>query len=260
MSGDLGIDPIFSHPRLAAIYDVVDGERDDLVHYLSWLDEVGATSVLDVGCGTGTLACALALRGTEITAVDPAVASLEIAQTKAGAEQVRWVNGDATTLPKLCVDAAVMTGNVAQVFLDDTDWLATLSGIRAALRPDGHLIFETRDPMARGWTEWTAEHTRRLVATGDGGVVETWTELLDVALPLVTFRHTYCFSPGGTTLTSDSTLRFRERDELVESLGVSGFAVVDVRDAPDRPGKEFVFVARSVDHHGRPDHHREEHP
>jgi len=41
-------------------------------------------------------------------------------------------------------------------------------------------------------------------------------------------------------------LRFRDRDEIAASLAAVGFAVEDVRDAPDRPGREFVFIARSV--------------
>jgi len=45
-------------------------------------------------------------------------------------------------------------------------------------------------------------------------------------------------------LTSDSTLRFRERDEVAESLAALGYRLEEVRDAPDRPGLEFVFVAR----------------
>jgi hypothetical protein len=45
-------------------------------------------------------------------------------------------------------------------------------------------------------------------------------------------------------LTSDSTLRFRERAEVEAELDAQGFVVDDVRDAPDRPGKELVFVAR----------------
>ncbi|WP_273651852.1 hypothetical protein [Cellulomonas fimi] len=45
-------------------------------------------------------------------------------------------------------------------------------------------------------------------------------------------------------LTSDSTLRFREQDEVVRSLAAAGFTVTEVRDAPDRPGREWVFVAR----------------
>ena len=39
-------------------------------------------------------------------------------------------------------------------------------------------------------------------------------------------------------------LRFRSRDELADSLAAAGMVVDEVRDAPDRPGREFVFVAR----------------
>jgi hypothetical protein len=31
-----------------------------------------------------------------------------------------------------------------------------------------------------------------------------------------------------------------------ESLTAAGFAVDDVREAPDRPGKEFVFVSSKL--------------
>jgi hypothetical protein len=45
------------------------------------------------------------------------------------------------------VDLAVMTGNVAQVFRTDDDWARTLQGIHAALRSQGHLVFESRRPV-----------------------------------------------------------------------------------------------------------------
>ena len=60
---------------------------------------------------------------------------------------------------------------------------------------------------------------------------------------LVSFRST-CVFPDGEVLTSDSTLRFRERDEVEAALIDHGYAVDEVRDAPDRPSKEFVFFAR----------------
>ena len=75
------------------------------------------------------------------------------------------------------------------------------------------------------------------------GVVEVWTELLEVTPTTVTFQGTYVFASDGARLTSKSTLRFRARAELEESLAAAGFAVDEVRDAPDRPGLEFVFVA-----------------
>lgn len=65
----------------------------------------------------------------------------------------------------------------------------------------------------------------------------------DVRLPLVSFRFTYRF-PDGVELTSDSTLRFRTLDELDLSLRAAGFTVREIRDAPDRPGLEWVIVAQ----------------
>ncbi|MBP2350290.1 SAM-dependent methyltransferase [Kribbella aluminosa] len=239
------VDALFGVPRLVAVYDALDPDRRDLEHYAAIVDEFGAARVLDVGCGTGELTCLLASAGVDVTGVDPAEASLEVARGKEFADRVRWLHGDATTLPPLQVELALMTGNVAQVFRAGEDWAATARGVHAALVPGGRFVFETRDPARRAWEEWTREHTHQ-VREIDGETVEAWTDLVEVKLPYVTFRGTYVFSSDGAVLTSDSTLWFRERDEVEQSLTAAGFAVDDVREAPDRPGKEFVFVARKL--------------
>src|ERR1700753_4411187 len=111
-------DALFGEPRLAAIYDAVEGERRvDLDHYLAIAAELGARSLLDVGCGTGILARRAAGQGLDVTGVDPAGASLDVARSKPGADKVRWLQGDATGLPELQVDLATITANVAHVFL-----------------------------------------------------------------------------------------------------------------------------------------------
>lgn len=46
-------------------------------------------------------------------------------------------------------------------------------------------------------------------------------------------------------LTSESTLRFRDEEELRESLGTTGYAVCAVRQAPDRPDREYAFIAQA---------------
>ena len=235
-------DPIFDDRRLAEIYDPLDPDRSDLDVYAAIADELGARSVLDVGCGTGTFACLLAERGLEVTGVDPAAASLDVARTKPGADRVTWLHGDATTLPPLQVDLATMTANVAQVFVTDEDWAATLSTVHAALRPGGHLVFETRDPAAEAWREWDRQHT--FTRSDVGGGVEAWCEVTDVSEDLVSFRWTCAFDSDGAVLISDSTLRFRSGAEVEASLAAAGFTIVGVRDAPDRPGRELVFVAR----------------
>jgi SAM-dependent methyltransferase len=238
------VDALFGDWRLVGVYDVLEAGRGDLAAYVGMVREFGARVVLDVGCGTGELANLLVGLGVEVVGVDPAEASLEVARGKAGAEKVRWVHGDATGLPELQVDLAVMTGNVAQVFLGDEEWMATLYGVRAALAPGGRFVFETRDPARQAWLEWNREATYQRVDVPGIGVVEHWTDLIEVNEPFVKFQGTYVFESDGATLTSESTLRFRSRAEVEESLREAGFAVADVRDAPDRPGKEFVFVAQ----------------
>ena len=237
-------DALFGEPRLAAIYDLVEGDRRDLDHYLAIAAELGARSLLDVGCGTGTLACRAALAGMDVTGVDPAGASLDVARAKPGAERVRWRHGDATGLPELQVDLATMTANVAHVFLTGEDWAATLRGVHAALRPGGHLVFEVRDPARRAWERWTRENTCQSLDVPGIGRVETWWDVTEVSGPLVSYRRTYVFAADGTTLTSDSTRRFWSRAEIEDSLTSAGYALAGVRDAPDRPGREWVFIAR----------------
>jgi ubiquinone/menaquinone biosynthesis C-methylase UbiE len=94
-------DPIFEVPRLAEVYDPLDPDRSDLDAYVAMVEEFGARSVLDIGCGTGTFACLLARRGLAVTGVDPAGASLAVARAKPGADRVRWVHAYATELAPL---------------------------------------------------------------------------------------------------------------------------------------------------------------
>jgi SAM-dependent methyltransferase len=237
----------FNEPRLAAIYDALDPDRSDLEVYVAIAEELGSRRVLDVGCGTGTYALLLAERGLDAVGVDPAAAMLAVARRKPGAEHVRWIHGYATALPRLEVDLVTMTGNVSQAIVDESDWDRTLRAIHDALLPGGYLVFETRDPAREAWREWNRDASRSITAIPAVGAVESWYELTEVSLPIVSFRST-CVFPDGNVLTSDSTLRFRARGEVEASLATHGFVVEEVRDAPDRPGRELVFIANRPEH------------
>jgi len=235
-------DAIFAHPRLAWVYDAFDGPRDDLAAYVAIAGELGADRVLDVGCGTGCLAIELAGTGRTVVGVDPAAASLEVARTKDGSDAVTWIHGDAAAIPAVGADLALMTGNVAQVFLTEADWTQVLAAVGAALRPRGYLVFETRRPERRAWEEWAADTGPVTLDVPGQGPVEQRREVTAVHLPLVSFRYTYTFLADGAVITSDSTLRFRDRGDLEPALAGQGYRVLDVRDAPDRPGREFVYI------------------
>lgn len=236
-------DAVFDDPRLAPLYDILDPDRSDLEAYAAVAHELGARSVLDIGCGTGTFAALLAAQGVEVVGVDPAGASLEVARGKPYADRVTWIHGDSTTLPPMQVDLATMTANVAQVFLTDEAWAATLAGAGAALRPGGHLVFETRIPQVRAWEGWGGSRATTEVP-GVGPLTE-WYEVTQVQDdPLQVSFEAHNLFPDGQDIVSTSTLRFRGRDELDATLARAGFAVLEVRDAPDRPGREWVYLAQ----------------
>jgi len=167
-----------------------------------------------------------------------------VAKTKQWSDRVRWIHGNALELPPLEVDLVTMTANVAQVFLTDAEWKETLLAIREVLRPGGRLVFETRKPESQAWLEWNKEKTYQRVDVPKCGIVEGWVDVINVRDSFVSFRWTYVFEKDGAIITSDSTLRFRSLKEITESLIEVGMSVEDVRDAPDRPGREHVFIAR----------------
>ncbi len=237
-------DAAFADPRQAALYDVFDNDRSDLDAYVAIAEEFDARRVIDIGCGTGSLAVRLAGDGLSVVGVDPAGASLEVAKTKPNAGLVTWIHGDATDLIDLMpsADLAVMTGNVAQVFVSDHDWSETLAAVYTCLRPGGWFAFETRRPEVHDWENWDIAPTTVRLLDGRSAIVAR--AVTAVAPPLITFEGSTTI--GGEVLRSISTLRFRSRDEVESDLLDHGFNSIEVRDAPDRPGKEHVFVAQRL--------------
>ncbi|MCB1435289.1 MAG: class I SAM-dependent methyltransferase, partial [Alphaproteobacteria bacterium] len=110
---------LYNDPSLVQFYDLDNGWYDDTRFCLGMARD--GQRVLDLGCGTGLLAAALAER-CRVTGVDPAAAMLDVARQRAGGDRVTWVEGDARTIRLGEVfDFVVMTGHAFQVFLTDAD-------------------------------------------------------------------------------------------------------------------------------------------
>ena len=87
---DALIDPVFARPELAGLYDLFNPWMvcDDF--YKARAVASGGP-VLDLGCGTGMLACAIAAEEVDVVGADPADGMLRVARSRPGAERVTWV-------------------------------------------------------------------------------------------------------------------------------------------------------------------------
>lgn len=102
--------------------------------------------VLDIGCGTGTVAITAARRGAQVTGVDITPTFLQKAQANAeiaGIENLSWQEGDATDLPFDDNTFDVTVSNLGHMYGDPPDTAA--QELLRVTRPSGRI----------GFTSWT---------------------------------------------------------------------------------------------------------
>jgi SAM-dependent methyltransferase len=240
-------------PRVAAVYDTECSGRWDHDFYLTLARDVGATRVVDIGCGTGVFAIDVTRQGCAAIGVDPASAMLDIARTRPGGENVQWILGHADDVPSAAADLVVMMGHVAQYFVDDAAWTHVLDEVHRILMPGGRLTFETRNPAIDWAHEWTPARTTTVHPHPDGGTFTAWVEMGELdgtpeSYATVHAGHTVL--PDGTHLEFTESLRFRSAAEVFAALDTAGFEIEqtwgDWDRSPLAPGsRELIVLAHA---------------
>lgn len=143
-----------AYEALAASYDgLMDGgayrRRAAFLERRLKKSAVPVRTVLDLACGTGTIACLLARRGYAVLAADGSEAMLTQAAAKAG-ELERpplFLQQDMTRL-RLAepVDAVVSTLDSLNYLTRERDLLETFRRVRRWLRPGGMFLFDLNTP------------------------------------------------------------------------------------------------------------------
>ncbi|WP_395725525.1 class I SAM-dependent methyltransferase [Nakamurella sp.] len=212
-----------SDPRLIALYDDDNPDGPDHDHARALAEELGARTIVDLGCGTGQLAVTLARPGRTVIGVDPDVTAIEYARRRAGGEGVIWTSGDSTVMGDLAADLIVLTGNSVQ-HIGEADWPRTLRDIARTLREGGVLLFDSRNPVDRAWDRWTA--TPKATRSTQIGDLTEWVEL-DHEDPDGTVHLDFhsVFDATGEHLTVRQPLVFRSAGRLTKDLTDAGLSV-----------------------------------
>lgn len=218
-------DKLYRDPQLVDFYDLENswGKDDDFCSNLAST----VSSVLDLGCGTGRLAAALASEYRMVVGVDPAKAMLDIARTKASGNHVSWIEGDARELSlDRRFDLILLTGHAFQVFLNDSEQRAVLKTIAKHLAPNCRFVFDSRNPLAKEWLEWGPDESKRKLMHPQYGEIDAWnTAQHDSATNNVIYQTNYLVSATGRLFTAESHIQFSPQSMLATMIVECGLEV-----------------------------------
>jgi len=171
-------------------------------------------TVLDIGCGEGWLARALAERGVKVTGVD-AIPELIDSARRLGGGEFRTVSYDEIAAGALTASVDVAVANFALLGAESTEKL--VAAVPKLLAPDGAFIIQTLHPV---------------VAGGDAPYKEGWRD--------------GAWAIANLDFTDPAPWYFRPLESWVRLLVSHGFRIVEMREPlnpqTERPAS-VIFVA-----------------
>ena len=131
----------------------VDPEYEEQIIPMAVEELAGFTKILDVGCGDGQIARALAQQGSTVLGVDPTQLHIDIANERGGGPT--YVLGGATKLP---AEDGSMDAVIACLVFEHIDEMdAAVAEVARVLRPGGQFSFFLNHPLLQtpgsGWID-----------------------------------------------------------------------------------------------------------
>jgi SAM-dependent methyltransferase len=251
------------YDALAAGIIAGSSAEGDIDFYRRLAGETGGP-ILDVGCGTGRVAAALATDGYEVVGVDLSAPMLRLAEQRRAsleaeaATRLSFHKADMTTVDLGRDFALIITpSRVFQFALTSHAQRQALAALRRHLRPDGRLVLDLFDPLldlvvpsidapGRGGelvhpvtgNRVTWEVTARNPEPARQLIVEDWT-----------YREIDASAEVLRTVTERLTLRWSTRSEMRLLFELTELEVVadygDFQGGSPAYGREQVWVLRN---------------
>jgi ubiquinone/menaquinone biosynthesis C-methylase UbiE len=131
----------------------VDPEYEEQIIPLAMEELAGRRIVLDVGCGDGQIARALAAQGSEVLGIDPTQLHIDIANERAGGPT--YLLGSATQLPVPDASQDAVVACLVFEHIDEVD--AAIAEVARVLKPGGQFSFFLNHPLLQtpgsGWID-----------------------------------------------------------------------------------------------------------
>lgn len=205
--------------------------------------------MLDLGCGTGSLAIELIKRGVDVIGVDPSAEMLNIAQSKAADNKVELLclcqSGEELDLFGT-VDSAVCTLDSVNHITDYDELKATFAKVSLFLEPNGLFIFDVN--TAYKHENVLADNT---FVIEDDDIYCVWQNMTQ--MPYTTVVLDFFLERNGVYERFHE--EFEERaysvDEIKTALDYAGLEIVEILgdmslDSPDEDSERMIFVTRKM--------------
>jgi len=194
------------------------------------LDLPEGNAILDLACGHGRHAIALAQRGYRVTGQDLSDAFLERARSDAAAAgvDVRWVRGDMRSIPFAAEFDAVINVFTAFGYLEsDSEDLKVLREVHKALKPGGQFLIEYihHAGLLRRYRDANVERH-------DDGLIVVDESRFNLLNGRNEVRTTMCFT-GGRSAEHRHSVRVYAVTELTRMLRDAGLGIRAVHGGLD---------------------------
>ena len=205
--------------QIAPYYDLLmkDVDYEQWARYIADLvrraNLPADAELLDLGCGTGTMALLLARAGFAVTGIDSSPEMLKIARDKAGRHKapVKFHEGDlrSFTVRKPCRVVTSLFDSVNYIMRND-ELTECFQRAHKALEPDGLFLFDINSVYALS-EYWNG----RLEVREDRGITSVWRHRYDVGSSTAELQLTL-FVPQGKNYRKLTELHQERAFELLE--------------------------------------------